>query len=160
MEYVEKPMRTPSSFNEKKDDPAFLVAKGKFSSRLENELQELLRSGARTDDRRIPDLKNQIDDERHELEKKHVKDLSNAIVMALTNHGRATIRCIGRSAVYNACKAMAIARGKCYSKGIDLRFGPSFDEGNLGKLRNSAHVTNVTALVFTLEGFKVAEQEN
>lgn len=154
-----KPIRS-TTFQERESDPGFLVAKGRFSCQSERNLQELLRSGTKTDDPRILDLKCQIDDERSVLEKKHVKDLASAIFMAVTNHGYATIRCIGRNATYNACKAMAIARGYCYSKGVDLRFGPSFDEGNLGNLRNDAHVKNVTALVFTLEGFKTASPQD
>lgn len=142
-----------TTFKEKESDPGFLVAKGRFVSLFEKDLQSLLRSGVRTDDDRIITLKDKIDSERRDLEKKHVKELASAIFMAVMNHGYATIRCIGRNATYNACKAMAIARGNCYTKGVKLNFGPTFDEGNLGQLRNSSHVENVTALVFSVESF-------
>ncbi len=150
----EKPV---SSFKEKKGDPGFLVAKGRFSSPQEGELQDLIRSGIKTDDPRIFELKKQIDVTRRELEKRHVKDLASAIYMAVSNHGYATIRCIGRNAFYNAGKAIGIATGYCAAKGVILRFGLTFDEGNLGAIRLDHHVKNVTAMLFTLEGFKTSE---
>lgn len=146
-----------STFKGKESDPGFLAAKGRFFTPSENRLKQLISSGTTTSDPRISDLKNQIDQERSALEKKHVKDLSSAIVRSLTNYGYATLRCIGRNAAYNACKAIAIARGHCAAKGIELRFSLSFDEGNLGELRDKTHVENVTALVFTLESFKTSD---
>lgn len=146
-----------SSFKEKDGDPGFLVAKGRFAAPSEAELKKLMKSGVKTNDPRIPELKRQIDDERRQLEKKHVKDLASATFMAISNHGYATIRCIGRNASYNAIKAMTIANGYCATKGIRLTFTPSFDQGNLGMLRNEQHVDNVTAIIFTLEGYKTSE---
>jgi len=49
---------------------------------------------------------------------------------------------------------IAIASGYCKPKGIDLCFEVSFDEGNLGKLRKSDHVSSVTAMVFNLKDHK------
>lgn len=146
-----------SSFKEKEGDPGFLVAKGRFMAPSEKELKQLMKGGVQTTDPRIPELKQRIDDERRQLEKKHVKDLASAVFMAISNHGYATIRCIGRNANYNAIKAMTVANGYCATKGIRLTFTPSFDQGNLGGLRNDQHVNNVTAIIFTLEGFKTSE---
>jgi stage V sporulation protein SpoVS len=147
-----------SSFKEKEGDPGFLVAKGRFATPSESALKKLMRDPMlTTGDPRIPELKRKIDDERRHLEKKHVKDLASAIFMAVSNHGYATIRCIGRNANYNAVKAMSIANGYCATKGIRLTFTPSFDQGNLGVLRNEQHVDNVTAIIFTLEGYKMSD---
>ena len=157
MDEVNTPANRSSSFKEKEGDPGFLVAKGRFTTPSERELQALVHSGVKTDDPRIFDLKKHVDSERRVLEKKHVKDLASAIYMAVSNHGYATIRCIGRNAAYNANKAIAVATGYCATKGIKLTFGLSFDEGNLGMLRHEGHVENVTALVFTLEGYKTSD---
>ncbi len=149
----------PSSFKEKEGDPGFLVAKGRFVAPSESDLKTLMRSSVATTDPRIPDLKRKIDDERRHLEKKHVKDLASAVFMAVSNHGYATIRCIGRNANYNAIKAMSIANGYCATKGIRLTFTPSFDQGNIGALRSHQHVDNVTAIIFTLEGYKTSDPD-
>lgn len=149
-----------SSFKEKEGDPGFLVAKGRFAAPSEDELKKLMRASVPTTDPRIPELKHRIDDERRHLEKKHVKDLASAIFMAVSNHGYATIRCIGRNANYNAIKAMSIANGYCATKGIRLSFTPSFDQGNLGVLRSEQHVDNVTAIIFTLEGYKMSDPDS
>jgi stage V sporulation protein SpoVS len=157
MSKVETKIPRSSSFKEKEGDPGFLVAKGRFLAPSENELKQLLKGEVKTNDPRIPELKRKIDDERHQLEKRHVKDLASAVFMAISNHGYATIRCIGRNANYNAIKAMTIANGYCVTKGIRLTFTPSFDQGNLGMLRNEQHVANVTAIIFTLEGYKTSD---
>ena len=116
------------SFRTIKNDPGFLVAKGRF---LEN---------------------NEADRKREE--KLHVKKLASAIFMALTNHGYANIRAIGPFANYNAIKAYIIATGYCISRGIDLCFTVSFDEGNIGPYRDNAHVDNVVATVYSIKGYK------
>ena len=116
------------TFKDIKDDPGFLVAKGRF--------------------------KGNTDEEKKNARTRHVKSLASAIFMAMSNHGYATIRAIGESASYNAVKAIAIASGHCKPKGIDLCFEVSFDEGNIGKLRKSDHVNSVTAIVFSLKGYK------
>jgi len=155
----ELPSIRSSSFKEREGDPGFLVAKGRFTAPSEGSLKKLMRASVSTTDARIPELKRKIDDERRHLEKKHVKDLASAVFMAVSNHGYATIRCIGRNANYNAVKAMSIANGYCATKGIRLSFTPSFDQGNLGALRNEQHVDNVTAIVFTLEGYKMSDPD-
>lgn len=123
-----KPART-SSFKEKESDPGFLVAKGKFNPRHEN-------------------------DDVREAEKAHVKSLASAIFMAMSNCGYANIRAVGRNATYNAIKAIAIAKSYCAPKGIELCWDVSFDEGNLGALRNQNHVSTVTAMLFSLKGYR------
>lgn len=147
------------TFTDRNVDPAFLVAKGRFNCDSELELHDLLRDGVKSNDPRIIDLKNKIDEERNFLERKHVKNLANAIFKVVSTHGHVNIRCIGRNAVYNACKAMAIARGHAYSCGLDLLFSPTFNEGNLGQLQNSHHVENVTAMVFSLQAFNTVNPE-
>ncbi len=115
-------------FKSKDDDPGFLVVKGRFEGDSE--------------------------DDRRQKEKVHIKKLARAIFMAMTNHGYATVRAVGRNATYNASKAIAIAGGYCKPKGIDICFEISFDEGNLGPIRSEHHVSTVTALLFRLKGFK------
>ena len=116
------------NFQDKTKDPGFLFAKGNFQG--------------------------DTDDQRHELEKSHVHSLSSAIFMAMQNHGYANIRAVGRHSAYNAVKAICIATGNCKTKGIDLCFEVSFDEGNLGPIRNNNHVASVTAILFKVKGFK------
>ncbi len=126
--------QTTSSFRSKGTDPGFLVAKGRFHG--------------------------ETDDDRKNAEKKHVKKLASAIFMAMSNHGYATIRAVGPFANYNAVKAITIAMGYCAPKGIELCFVPSFDEGNLGSLRQEGHVDGVTAMVYSVKGYKEwAEEE-
>jgi len=109
-------------------DPGFLVAKGRFPGRT--------------------------DDERKAAEKDHVKKLASAVFMALRRHGYAKVRAVGPFANYNAVKALTIAMGYCAPKGIDICFAPSFDEGNMGALRDSEHVESVTAILYSVKGFK------
>lgn len=116
------------SFRDFKDDPGFLVAKGRFSGETE--------------------------EEKKKAERSHVKKLASAVFMALTNHGYATIRAVGPFANYNAVKAYIIATGYCAPKGIDLCFTVSFDEGNLGPRRDKNHVDNVVATVYSIKGYK------
>jgi len=114
-------------FNKSESDPGFLVAKGRFNGELE---------------------------EQKVAEKIHVKKLANAIFMALQNHGYADVRAVGRNATYNAVKALTIASGYCKPKNVDLVFQSSFDEGNLGVLRNKTHIQNVTAMLFSVKDWK------
>lgn len=120
--------RKERPFKDKDEDPGFLVAKGRFSG--------------------------ETDSDQRRQEKQHIKKLARAIFMAMTNHGYATVRAVGRNATYNASKAIAITSGYCKPKGIDICFEVSFDEGNLGPMRSDHHVSTVTALLFTLKGFK------
>ena len=115
-------------FRSKSSDPGFLVAKGKVSG--------------------------ETDEERHAARTVHVKGLATAIYKAMSHHGYATIRAIGESASYNAVKSIAIASGLCKPQGLDLCFEVSFDEGNIGSLRKPGHVEKVTAIVFSLKGYK------
>ncbi len=155
-------------FREKNTDPGFLVAKGRFHVEGEKNRESLFRErdfllheGHAGDDekvvgltRQIETLNTQINKDCRKLEKEHVKHLASAIFMAMSNHGYANIRCVGNRAVYNSVKAIAIASGYCKQKGIDLCFEVSFDEGNLGTLRDKHHVKSVTAMLFKLKGYQ------
>ena len=133
MDDVVDPNKKMVSFRDAKDDPGFLVAKGRFYG--------------------------EDDDSRKNTEKQHVKKLASAIFMAMTNHGYASIRAVGPFANYNALKAITIATGYCAPKGIDLCWSSSFDEGNLGDLRQSGHVNSVTAMLYTVKGYKEWSKE-
>ena len=121
------------SFQDGNKDPGFLVSKGRFNA--------------------------STDVERKSLEKEHVKKLASAIFMSLRRHGYAKVRAVGPYANYNAVKALTIAMGYCAPKGIDLCFVPSFDEGNLGALRDEGHVETVTAILYSVKGFKEWSEE-
>lgn len=141
-----------STFQEKGSDPGFLVAKGKFRSKAE---EEGILEGEST-----ADYEGRIHDEQRLLERNHVKNLASAIFMAMSNCGYANVRAVGRNATYNAIKAIAVAKSYCAPKGIEICWDVSFDEGNLGALRNKAHVPGVTAMLFSLKGFREwAEEE-
>jgi len=157
-----------SSFQNKKNDPGFLVAKGRFyssyeesHSKLFQEREQLLVEGKAGDSievvdltRKINELQSSINRDRRYLEKDHVKSLANAIFMAMSNNGYANIRAVGRNANYNAIKAIAISEGYCKTKGIDICFDICFDEGNLGELRSQHHVKTVTAMMFRLKNYR------
>lgn len=131
------------------NENGFLVAKGRFISSYEEELEQLVRQGVPTTDQRIFDLKQKCDSERKLLEKKHVKQLSFAILESVQKYGVAVIRCIGKDASYNASKAIAIATNKALIEHQqNLYIDISFDEGNLGSLKKEGHVKNVTAIVY------------
>jgi len=121
------------SFRDVKSDPGFLVAKGRFQG---------------------------SDVDRKSAEKHHVKKLASAVFMAMTNHGYASIRAVGPFANYNALKAITIATGYCAPKGIDLCWTSAFDEGNLGQLRQDGHVDTVTAMLYTVKGYKEWSEED
>lgn len=140
-----------STFENKEDDPGFLVAKGKFHSKVLKEGQKPGESQSEFEDR--------VHDEQRQLEKAHVKSLASAIFMAMSNCGYATIRAVGRNASYNALKSIAIAKSYCAPKGVELCWDVSFDEGNLGALRNNKHVTTVTAMLFSVRGFREWSEE-
>ena len=96
-----------------------------------------------------------------EESKKYVKKLASATFMCLRNVGHCEMRCVGRDSVYNAVKAMIVANGYCAQRGAEIMFSPSFDEGNIGELREN-HVQNVTAIRFTVKDYntsKLAELE-
>jgi stage V sporulation protein SpoVS len=142
----EKKDHRTSSFREKESDPGFLVAKGKFNSQIEKQ-------GPQQGE--TPDLfQRRVYDDQRALERAHVKNLASAIFMAMSNCGYANIRAVGRNATYNAIKAIAIAKSYCAPKGIELCWDVSFDEGNLGALRNKNHVSSVTAMLFSLKGYR------
>lgn len=156
------------SFRDKGKDPGFLVAKGRFVSPKEDgrhnlfvDRDNLLRDGKPGDSlevvdltRRIDSLDKEIDKDRRASEREHVKSLASAIFMAMSRCGYAKVRAVGRNANYNAVKSIAIASGYCKTKGIDVCFEVSFDEGNLGALRKQNHVQTVTAMVYNLKGYK------
>lgn len=118
---------TKESFRDIKKDPGFLVAKGRFQ---------------------VPE------NERKSAEKQHIKKLASAIFMAMTNHGYAIIRAVGPFANHNAVKALTVATGYCAPKGISLCWVSSFDEGNLGRLRQEGHVESVNATVYKVRDWK------
>lgn len=94
--------------------------------------------------------------------KRYVKKLASATFMCLTNYGHCEMRCVGKDAVYNAIKAMIIANGYCAQRGAEIMFCPSFDEGNIGNLKEN-QVENVTAIKFTVKDYnasKLSELEN
>lgn len=146
------------------NDPGFLVAKGRFRVDMESDRDvlfgkrdQLLLSGYAGDSsevvqitKHIEQLENQIDTEQYHLQRTHVKHLASAIFMAISNHGHASVRAVGRNATYNAVKAIAIARGYCKAQNAEVCSEISFDEGNLGALRSKSHVETVTAILFTL----------
>jgi len=86
----------------------------------------------------------------------YVKKLASAVFMCLTNCGHCEMRCIGKDAVYNAIKAMIIANGYCAQRGAEIMFSPSFDEGNIGELKEN-HIANVTAIKFVIKDFNVTK---
>lgn len=161
-------VKKEKSFRDSKQDPGFLVAKGRFVSPVEQhrdqifrQRDDLLRDGHAGDSpdvieltRQIDTMDKQIDADRRQKERDHVKNLASAVFMAMSRHGYANIRAVGRNANYNAVKSIAIASGYCKDKGIDLCFDICFDEGNLGALRNKHHVTSVTAMMYSLKGYK------
>jgi len=116
-----------TTFKEKQDDPGFLVSKGRF---------------------------NGTDEERKSAERRHIRKLANAIFMAMRKYGYASIRSIGARAAYNAMRAVAEASRYCSPKGIELVWKVSYDEGNIGELRDTSHVRDVSALVIELRSFK------
>ena len=121
------------SFRDSNSDPGFLVAKGRFHG---------------------------SESERKSAEKTHVKKLANAIFRAMTNHGYASIRAVGPFANYNALKAITISAGHCAPKGIELCWTSAFEEGNLGNLRQAGHVDTVTAMLYSVKGYKEWEEED
>lgn len=130
----------------------FLVAKGRFVSHYQRELESLLAQGVSTTDNRIYELKQQCDKERKNLEKIHVKQLAFAIVESVKKHNIAIVRCIGRDACYNASKSIAIALNKFMTQyQAILNVEICFDEGNLGTLQKEGHVQNVTALLYKVK---------
>lgn len=146
----------------------FLVAKGSFHPESEKikdakwrERDRLIRElgdGAHPDvvklTQDIQKLEKEISRESKAMEKTHVKKLANAIYMSMSADGDVSVRCIGGRAINNAVKSMIIASGYCKSKGIDVCFEPSFDEGNIGKLQSENHVGSVTAILFKLKGYR------
>lgn len=152
---TEEPQQTnrnrTSTFREKESDPGFLVAKGKFRSSIEEEGPK--------DGETQESYGRRVHEEQRNLERNHVKNLASAIFMAMSNCGYANIRAVGRNATYNAIKAIAVAKSYCAPKGIELCWDVSFDEGNLGALRNKNHVSTVTAMLFSLKGFREWAEE-
>lgn len=147
-------------------DPTFLVAKGKFEVPAQRELTDLL---AQCKEKILseglepnhPDVvalqekakwvESRIEVEQKQAERTHIKKLASAISMAIANHGRATLRSVGQRASYNAQKAVAIATEYCDSRGLELCARHEFDSGNIGKLQETGHAQNVTAMVFKLQ---------
>ena len=121
------------SFKPKSEDPGFLVAKGRFSGSSE---------------------------EKEKSEKDHRNKLSNAIFMAISNHGYATVRAIGTFAIANAVRAITVATERCRKKGIGLMWESVVDKGNLGPMRSENHVRDVTAYSFRIHEWKESENKN
>lgn len=121
------------SFKPRNEDPGFLVSKGRFSGSPE---------------------------EKAKLEKDHRSKLSNAVFMAISNHGYATIRAIGTFAIANAVRAITVATERYRKKGIDLMWESVVDKGNLGPMRSDGHVRDVTAYLFRIHKWKDSEDKN
>lgn len=115
-----------------RNDPGFLVAKGRFN-------------GDKT--------------EQSLLERKHVKGLSSAIFMSVSNHGYANVRAVGKSACYNALKAISISGSYFQADDRVPCWIPFFTEGNLGELQQESHVQNVTAIVFQVREYSDWKKE-
>lgn len=115
------------SFKSRDEDPGFLVAKGRFKGSSEEKVR---------------------------LEKDHRSKLSNAIFMAISNHGYATVRAIGTFAIANAVRAITVATERCRKKGISLLWESIVDKGNLGPMRSDSHVSDVSAYLFRIHDWK------
>lgn len=147
------------------NDPAFLVAKGRFDVPAQTELTNILDrckhlilvDGLKPDH---PDIKllqekakqaeQRIEAEQKLAERRHIKKLASAVSMAIMHHGRATLRSVGQRASYNAQKAVAIATEYCEQKGIEICSKHEFDSGNIGTLQETSHAQNVTAMLLKL----------
>lgn len=114
-------------FKDIQNDPGFLVAKGRFPG-------------------------NSV--EKMNQEKKHQKKLANAVFKSIINNGYANLRAVGSFAIANAVRAITLASIKSAKKGVVLYWDSVFEHGNLGPLRDSDHVKNVTAILFRLRFFK------
>lgn len=121
------------SFKPRDEDPGFLVAKGRFSG---------------------------SPGEKEKNEKDHRSKLSNAIFMAISNHGYATVRAIGTFAIANAVRAITVATERYRKKGIALMWESIVDKGNLGPMRSNDHVHDVTAYLFRIHEWKDSENTN
>jgi len=121
------------SFKSREEDPGFLVAKGRFKGSSE---------------------------EKEKQEKDHRSKLSNAIFMAISNHGYATVRAIGTYAIANAVRAITVATERCRKKGISLLWESVVDKGNLGPMRSESHVRDVSAYSFKIHDWKDSEDSN
>jgi len=130
---MEMPAPQMDTFKDKESDPGFLVAKGRFS-------------GA-------------DDEERDSKARNHRNKLANAIFMTISNYGYATVRAIGTQAIANAVRSIATASSWCNKKGIKLYWESVFDKGNLGPMRDSSHVSDVTAFLFRIRNFTDSEGE-
>lgn len=121
------------SFKSRDEDPGFLVAKGRFEGASEK---------------------------RSKDEKDHRSKLSNAIFMAISNHGYATVRAIGTSAIANAVRSITVATERCRKKGISLMWESVVEKGNLGPMRSEQHVRDVTAYLFRIHQWRDSEKKN
>lgn len=156
-----------SRFLQEKRDPGFLAAKGNFKSSLQENKELISRKrdhllthqGFAGDSQEviiltqeIHALEQQILQEQDILERKHIKKLAGAIFMAVSKHKYAHIRAIGDRAVYNAVRAYELAVGYCAKENIQILIKSiEKSEGNMGSLRSSYHVSNVTAYLFKVE---------
>lgn len=112
-------------FKPQNEDPGFLAARGRFS-------------GASVE-------------ERDSKEKDHRSKLANAIYMAIVNQGYAHVRAIGTAAIANAVRSITLATERCSKKNISLMWETVVDKGNLGPLRQTNHVQDVTAYSFRIK---------
>jgi len=115
-----------------KNDPTFLVAKGRFSGK---------------------------DEYRFAQEKEHISKLSDAIFMAINKHGYAQIRAIGARAIANAVRAITNVTERCKKRNVRLLWESVVEKGNLGPIRNEGHVSDVVAYLFTIKHFEELDLE-
>ncbi len=127
----EMPAPQENKFQSK--DPGFLAAKGRFAGDTQ--------------------------DDRDAEARNHRSRLANAIFRAMTNHGYATVRAIGTQAIANAVRAITAASARCEKKGVKLLWESVFDKGNLGPMRDSSHVEDVTAFLFRIRDFVDKDSE-
>ena len=119
---------TRQSFKDVTSDPAFLVAKGRFSG---NKLQK--RNGR----------------------EEHVDKLAKAILKVIANHGYAHVRSVGIYARLNAMDAIEQAATLCrLNTGLRLYNEVKRERGNIGELRDQDHIQDVDAWIFTVAFFK------
>lgn len=78
-----------------------------------------------------------------EKTKEYIKGLAAAILVVVSKHGAARLKCVGNGAVGNAYKAFCIARGDGAKKGLDL-----VDRGHFGSADFAGE--EKTAIIMTI----------
>jgi len=92
--------------------------------------------------------------------RKHIDELANAIFKSMSKHGYATVRSIGPNATYAAIRAIAEASKVCKEHSVEIVWNVACERGNLGPLRNNAHVSNVMAMVFQIVDHKELKENS